>query len=160
MKRAEGCRPVYSALGIGTPILRVCAALSAIEREWPGIVGHALASRSSLKSYGDGVLVVSVDGQAAVHDMNFKKNEIVREIRNKVRLKLNDLKIETDRPRRLTSAADQSRPRKRRAAAKIDQAALESITDEILSSYSDLTPELARSIARCRLMTDRGAMKK
>jgi hypothetical protein len=153
MKRQGGKRPIYSALGIGSPILRICAALSAIEREWPRIVGHALAARSFPKAFEDGVLVVSVEGHSAFQDMNFRKNQIMREIRDNAWLKLCDIKVETGRKTRARDSAIALRSAKRKTAPRIDPEAVEKISGEILSAYSDLDPELARSIARCRLMS-------
>jgi hypothetical protein len=97
VKREGGERPVYSAIGIDSPFMRTCSALLAVEIEWRRIVGGALASRSFPKAYEDGVLVVCVDGAAAMQDMNFKKNAIVREIRTKASLKIDDIRVEFGR---------------------------------------------------------------
>jgi hypothetical protein len=153
MKRQGGGRPIYSALGIDSPILRICAALSAIEREWHRIVGHALAARSYPKAFEDGVLVVSVDGYSALQDMNFRKSQIMRAIRDNARLKLCDLKVETGSPMKLQCHALPPSAERRKNAPRIDPEALDKLSGEILSAHSDLDPELARSIARCRLMT-------
>jgi hypothetical protein len=153
--RPGGKRPIYSALNAGSSILRVCSALSIIEREWPRIAGQALAARSSLVSFEDGILVISVDGQAALQDMNFKKNAILKEIRSKARLKLNDLKIETGRPASTTRAANPTGGAKRRARApRIDLDAEEALKNEILAQHEDLDPKLAATIARCRLISE------
>ena len=152
-KRGEK-RPIYSALGIDSPILRICAALTAIEREWPRIVGRALAARSFPKAFEDGVLVVSVDGHSALQDMNFRKNQIINEIRKNAWLRLSDIRTETGRAARLQSPAPPRAPRGK-ASFRVDGEAVENLAGEILSAYSDLDPELARSIARCRLITGR-----
>ncbi|MDR1514203.1 MAG: DUF721 domain-containing protein [Synergistaceae bacterium] len=153
MKRTGGKRPIYSALGIGSPLMRTCTALAAIEREWARIVGPALARRSRPTSYEDGVLVVSADGHAALQDMNFRKRQIIMEIRKNAWLELSDLKIETGRPYS-QNMAHLPHPAKRTAPPKrIDPEALEKLSGEILSAHPDLPPELASSIARCRLMS-------
>jgi hypothetical protein len=156
MKRTGGKRPIYSALGIGSPIMRTCTALAAIEREWHRIVGAALAQHSQPTSYEDGVLVVSVDRHTAFQDMNFRKMRIIMEIRKNAWLDLRDLKIETGRPPKFQISESPQGPAKRTRARHADPEATLKLSGEILSSYPDLPPELAASIARCRLMCDRG----
>jgi hypothetical protein len=153
LKRPGGRHPIYSALGIGSPIMRTCAALAAIEREWHRIVGHALAQRSRPSSYDNGVLVVAVEGHSALHDMNFKKRQIIAKIRDNAWLDLSDMRIEPGRPAG-GPLASMPAPRARRAApARIDPDELERLYGEILSAHPDLDPSLAVSIARCRLMS-------
>jgi hypothetical protein len=160
LKRQGGRHPIYSALGIATPIMRTCAALAAIEREWHRIVGYALAQRSRPISYENGVLVVVVQGHSALQDMNFKKRQFIAEIRKNAWLDLSDMRIEPGHPGRLPIAVAFP-PRARCAApAKIDPAALERLSCEILSNHPDLDPDLAASIARCRLMSARDGGKK
>jgi hypothetical protein len=134
--------------------MKVCYALAALEKEWPRIVGPALASRSLPKSWENGVLVVLVDGHAALQDINFRKNAIMSEIRTKAKLKLEDMKIEQGyRQKRVGFRPSAPRPRIARAP-RVDPQAEESLKNEILTAHSDLDPELAGLIARCRLASE------
>ncbi|MDR1944476.1 MAG: DUF721 domain-containing protein [Synergistaceae bacterium] len=160
MKRPGGERPIYSVIGVGSPMLKVCAALSVIEREWARIVGDALASRSCPISYDDGVLVVFVQGQSALQDINFKKNAIIKEIRTKALLKLNGLKVEIGHNGTSGAAAATPRPARLRASPRVDPEAEEALRDNILSAHADLPPELAGAIARCRIISERAARGK
>jgi hypothetical protein len=159
-KRKGGERPIYSALGAGLPIMSVCAALAVVEREWERIVGAALASRSALKSYEDGVLVISAEGQSALQNINFKKGAIVREIRTKARLDVTDMRIELGYRQRGEMHVSAPVARRARARVRIDPEAEEALKNEILSVHADLDPELARRIARCRIASERRASGK
>ncbi|MDR3321234.1 MAG: DUF721 domain-containing protein [Synergistaceae bacterium] len=158
-KREGGERPIYSALGADSSIMRVCKALAVVEREWARIVGVALASRSALKAYEDGVLVISAEGQAALQDINFKKSFIMREIRTNARLKVSDVRVEQgymhggEMPVIVPAVRAHGRVR-------IDPEAEEAIKNEILSAHDGLDPDLARSIARCRIASERRASGK
>jgi hypothetical protein len=153
LKRPGGKFPIYSALGIGSPIMRTCAALAAIEREWHRIVGDALARRSRPTSWENGVLVVAVEGHAALQDMNFKKRQIITKIRDNAWLDLSDMRIEPGRPGRYPATVTPATRARRAAPARIDPEALERLSGEILSAHPDLDPALAASIARCRLIS-------
>ncbi|MDR0648205.1 MAG: DUF721 domain-containing protein [Synergistaceae bacterium] len=153
LKRPGGRHPIYSALGIGSPMLRACAALAAIEREWHRIVGPALALRSRPTAYEDGVLVVAVEGQLALQDMNFKKRQIIAAIRDNTWLDLSDIKIEPGRKTTHQATVMPAQRARRITPVKIDATALERLSGEILSAYPDLDPALAASIARCRLIS-------
>ena len=115
-------------------------------------MGSALAARSFPKAFEDGVLVVSVDGHSALQDMNFRKNQIINEIRKNAWLRLSDIRTETGRAARLQSPAPPRAPR-RRASLRVDDEAVEKLAGEILAAYSDLDPEIARSIAKCRIIS-------
>ena len=146
-------RPIYTLVGTASPVARLCMVLATIEREWWRIVGDALALRSAPSGYSDGVLHISVDSQAVLHDMNFKKNMIVREIRTKARLNVEGVKIEIGRVRR-TNATPTMPRRKPPKKIPIDEARVQILCDEILSCHADMDPELARRIARMRMICE------
>jgi hypothetical protein len=160
VKRVGGERPVYSALGIDSPLMRTCSALLAVELEWRRIVGTALASRSFPKAYEDGVLVVCVDGAAAMQDMNFRKNAIVREIRTKAALKIDDIRVEIGGRRNRAEPAGGGLTKRRARAPRVPAHAEEELVREMLARYSGISPELAHSIARCRIVSERGGERK
>ncbi len=148
-------RPIYAIVGAGAPIAKLCMVLATIEREWRRIVGDALAERSAPCGYCDGVLHIAVDSQAVLHDMNFKKNTIVREIRTKARLNVEGVRIEIGRVRRTN--ATQLMPRyKPPKKITVDESRVQLFCDEILSQHADMDPELARRIARVRMMCEAG----
>lgn len=142
-------------IGASSPITRLCMALAAVEQEWRRIVGDALARRSSPSAYQDGVLYITVDSQAVLHDMNFKKNAIAREIRTKVLLNVESVKIEIGSVRRPSRPAvlPRSTPLKK---VCLDEERLCACRDEILSVYSEMDPELAKSIARAKMLCEAG----
>ena len=148
-------RPVYTLVGAASPIARLCMVLATIEREWRRIVGDTLAERSAPSGYDDGVLHIAVDSQAVLHDMNFKKNAIVREIRTKARLNVESVKIEIGRVRRTnaTPMMPRCKPPKK---IQIDEARVQVFCDEILSQHADMDPELVRRIARIRMLCEVG----
>lgn len=152
-KRAGGERPVYSFVTAAFPMTKLCMVLSTIEREWSKIVGGTLAARSYPKAFEDGVLSVSVENQAVLQDMNFKKNAVMREIRAKAFLPVREIHVEIGRFRRdSTPPLKPSPQRKKKRMAEIDPALEEKLSAEILSTYADMNPDLAKSIARCRIM--------
>lgn len=154
MSRAEKHeRPIFAMLGASSSITRLCMALATIEQEWRRIVGDSLARRSSPSSYQDGVLHIAVDSQAVLHDMNFKKNAIAREIRTKVLLNVESVKIEIGsvRPPSLPSVATRGAPLKK---ISLDEERLCACRDEILSAYAEMDPELAKSIARAKMLCE------
>lgn len=138
--------------------MRLCLVLSTIEREWFRIVGNRLAARSVPSSFADGVLVVRVDSQAALADMNFKKGAIIREISLKANLDIADIQGEIGVVR---SACRIAPPKSRRATGrakpKLDEKRHEQLSQEILAEHADLDVRLAECIARCRILSDRGA---
>lgn len=148
---SKGERTLSNAMGDLQSIMGLCMELSRMEREWQSIVGPVLGRRSSPVSYDDEVLVVAVDGQAALHDMNFRKSAIMREIRTRVSLKVRDMRLQTGNPRRTEISAPKSAakfaPRRRRAP---DESVVEAIYECLLREYTGLDPRLARIIARCR----------
>jgi hypothetical protein len=131
-------------------IMGLCMELSRMEREWQSIVGPVLGRKSYPVSYDDEVLVVAVDGQAVLHDMNFRKSAIMREIRTKVSVKVRDIRLQTGNLRRRginTPQAARSAPMRRRAP---DESVVDAICECLLREHSDLDPRLVRIIARCR----------
>lgn len=148
-------RPIFTMIGASGSITRLCMALAAIEQEWRRIVGDTLAQRSSPSAYRDGVLHIAVDSPAVLHDMNFKKNAIAREIRTKVLLDVESVKIEIGSVRRPNPPS----PVPRRAPLKkicLDEESLCAGRDEILAVYAEMDPELAMSIARAKMLCRAG----
>ncbi|GHV54390.1 hypothetical protein FACS1894216_14310 [Synergistales bacterium] len=155
-KREGGVCHLSSAVGARHPVVRLCAVLSGVEREWPRIVGDALARRSFPDSYEEGVLTIAVDGPSAMQDMNFKKNAIMRELQAKAGLRIEAVKIELGFKRgEIPSRTNRSYITRLPAARAVDPLKEEKLTSEILAEYEDIAPETARSIARCRLMSER-----
>ena len=145
--------PIHGALGPLRSFFGLCAALSEIESEWEQVVGPALARRSRVKSYDDGVLVVAVENRSAEQDLNFKKNSIIRAISAKTSLKLRDIKTEiapvirgVQRTRRKTGGTC-----RRKRALYVNSPELEKLKTEILSDNPGLSEKLAEAIAVCRL---------
>jgi hypothetical protein len=122
-----------------------------MERDWGMIVGPSLGRRSYPASYENGVLVVVVDGRSATHDMNFKKNAIIREILVKTGIRINDIRTRmagsgvdaADRP-----GASQVRGVARRPFAA-DEKVVDALKREIISKHAGMDPRLAGAIARC-----------
>lgn len=147
-------RPIYALVGAAYPVAKLCMVLATVEREWRRIVGEALAERSAPSGYCDGVLRVTVDSQAVLHDMNFKKNAIAREIRAKARLNVESVKIEIGHVRRSNATPVMPRRRPPRKTA-VDEERAEALRGEILAQHSDMDPELARRIARVRAIWEK-----
>jgi hypothetical protein len=147
---------ISSVMGGHDGIRDLCAALSRLESEWRSIVGESLGARSAPLSYGNDILVVAVDGAPALQDMNFKKNVIMREIRGRIRLAINDIKVRQGVVRGVNygRVASDRRVRKRPAMPATDEGIVNSIVAELLSKHSDMDPEIARVIARCRAMCE------
>jgi hypothetical protein len=147
-------RPIYRVIGRDISFFGLCAALLMIEMEWRSIVGDALAKRSGPKSFEDGVLVVAVENKSAEKDMNFRKGAILREIRTKASLSLEDMKdIRTE----IGGAAKRERPIRNAAARHAGRRIVPAdgadlLVSEMLDRNPLLTPELAKIIARCRVM--------
>ena len=144
---------IHSALGSLRSFFGLCLTLSEIESEWEQIAGAALARRSRVKSYDDGVLVVAVENRSAEQDMNFKKNSMIRAISAKTSLKLKDIRTEIApvirgirRTKRMTRGY-----RRRRRATSANASELEKLKAEILSENPGLSEKLAETIAGCRL---------
>lgn len=142
---------VHSALGSLRSFFGLCGVLSEIEAEWRELAGSALARRSAVKSFDDGVLVVVVENRSAQQDMNFKKNAIIRAISMKTSLRLKDIRVEVApvnhalKPRRHKNA-----PRNRRAFSA-DAPGLDAMKSDILSANPGIGEKLAEVIASCRL---------
>lgn len=147
-------RPIYSLVRTAYPVAKLCVVLATIEREWGRIVGDDLARRSTPSGYANGVLRIAVDSQAALYDMNFKKNAIAREIRAKARLEIESIKIEIGSVWR--SSAESAMPGRRPVrTVTVDETRVGSIRDEILGQHTELDPELARCIARLRVLWEK-----
>ena len=146
-------RPLFDALSgpSVTSVTSLCMALSAIEREWRSLVGDRLAPRTAPRALQDGVLVVAADGQAVLQDLNFKKNALVRKIRAGARIDLRDIRVELGSASKTGAPPAPRRPRTRPRPAPPDPDAVESLSSEILAAHADMPPELARTIARCRI---------
>jgi len=145
--------PIHGALGSLRSFFGFCLALAEIESEWEQIAGSALARRSRVKSYDDGILVVSVENRSAEQDLNFRKKPIIRAISAKTSLKLKDIRTEIApvvrgmrRTQRNTGV-----PRRRRRATAKNVLELEKLKAEILSENPGLSEKLAEAIAGCRL---------
>jgi hypothetical protein len=155
LKREGGEQTIYGALGQSKSFFGLCAALSAVERDWASIAGKSLAGRSVLRAFDDGVLVVVVENSSVQQDMNFKKKIILEAIFGKTSLKLKDIRAEIGRvPRRGVIPAKSGtlirRSRKKDAPAWYGPE-LDLMKDEIMAQNPSLGIKLAEIIARCRL---------
>ncbi|MDR2779978.1 MAG: DUF721 domain-containing protein, partial [Synergistaceae bacterium] len=144
---------IYSALGQSESFFGLCAALSAVERDWASIAGKSLASRSALRAFDDGILVVVVENSSVQQDMNFRKKSILETIFAKTSLKLKDIRAEIGRaPRHGVIPAKPGAPSRGRKGATPEYGPeLELIKAEIMTQNPDLGFELAEIIARCRI---------
>ena len=144
--------PIHGALGPLRSFFGLCATLSEIESEWEKLAGAALARRSCVKSYDNGVLVVAVENRSTELDMNLKKKLIIKAILTETSLKLREIRTEIApvirRVRRMRRMAG-ARRRKRAPAANTSE--LEKLKAEILSKNPELSEKLAETIAGCRL---------
>jgi hypothetical protein len=127
----------------------LCVTLSAIEEEWESIAGGALASRSVIRSYDDGVLVVAVANRSAQQDMNFKKNAIIKAISLKTSLDVKDIRTEVapviSRRRARPAARNRGRRTEMAKGPEID-----AMKAEILEQNPGIGEKLAETIACCR----------
>lgn len=149
-------RPLFDLLSSAS-ITGKCVMLSALESEWASVVGERLAMRTAPKAFdeSEGILVVAVDAQAAMHDLNFKKNSIIRTIRTRIRIMaVRDIKAELGRVSRPQPKMSRGRKARKREADSLDPASVEALRLEISSNHPDLPPELAATIARCRIMSE------
>ncbi len=151
-------RPIYDLLSVSsvTTVTSLCMTLSALEREWRSLVGDRLALRTAPKALEGDVLVVTADAQAVLQDLNFKKNALVQKIRTGARIDLRDIRVElgSGSKRPDGAAPRRSRPKAPPRSVRVDPDAVESLATEILSRHETLPPELARTIARCRIMAE------
>lgn len=153
MKRKGGEQTIYSALSHSESFFGLCAALSAVERDWTSIAGKSLANRSVPRAFDDGVLVVVVENPSVRQDMNFKKKAILEAVFDKTSLKLKDIRTEIGRaPRRGAISAKPGAPFRRKKDASAEYGPeLELIKTEIMTENPDIGIKLAEIIARCRL---------
>ncbi|MCL2683669.1 MAG: DUF721 domain-containing protein [Synergistaceae bacterium] len=144
--------PIQGAFGSLRFFFGLCLALSEIESGWEQIAGAALARRSRVKSYDDGVLVVAVENRSAEQDMNFRKGSIIKAISAKTFLKLKDIRTEiTPVIRGTPRTGPHTVSRRRRRVAAVNTAELEKLKEDILSENPGLSEKLAETIAGCRL---------
>jgi hypothetical protein len=153
LKRESGEQTIYGALGRSKSFFELCAALSAVERDWASIAGKSLASRSVLRAFDDGVLVVVVENPSAQQDMNFKKKAILDAIFDKTLLKLKDIRVEIGRvPRHGLTRAKPAAPVRRKKCGTVEYGPeLELIKTEIIAQNPSLGAGLAEIMARCRI---------
>ena len=160
MKRLRGERvhPAKELFDNKMPsILRLCSLLRRIESNWSGLVGGALAQRSSPKQFEfsekGGILHVAVSNSAALQDMNFKKNSILREIEHFTSLPLVDLRIKMGSiaPHR-ENIGD---PERKRERLLLDDRRVEEVAQELSCDIKD--PALAHVMARFRLLCEKRA---
>ena len=145
--------PIHGALGSLRSFFGLCATLAEIESEWEQLAGSALGRRSRVKSFEEGILVVIVENRSAEHDMNFKKNSIIRAISAKTSLKLRDIRTEIAPVVRGIQRRRQNsgRLRRQKRAGTVNAPELEKLKSEILSKNPGLSEKLAWTIAECRL---------
>lgn|GEM_PF-3084924 len=152
-------KPISNMISPRSPLARLCMALRIIEHEWRRIVGDFLAERSAPSCYQDGVLYITVENQAVLMDMNFKKHAIEHSIRTQARLEIEGVKISVGAVRR----PNPQPARARRAVPPkpvIDEARLEVYCAEILALHADLDPVIARGIARAKLLCEASCAKR
>jgi hypothetical protein len=126
-----------------------------MEREWRSIVGDALADRSAPRMFEDGVLVVTVAGQSALQDLNFRKGAIRSAILNRASLEIKDIRAEIGRVNARPPRRSKSAPLAPCVPRRLGDAEGERIGEacaNIMSRHSGLDPELVMRIARCRVM--------
>jgi hypothetical protein len=154
-------RPLYSILSSSESLFGLCAALSAIEQEWSSFAGDALARRSRPRSFADGILIVAVENGSAQKDIYFRKEAIKKVIYAKVSLRLKDIKAEIGRvaKERLIPSGSGLRRRAPRNRKIVEGPALEALISEIMECHPGMNPELAGTIARCRIMLTIAAEK-
>lgn len=150
----NGGRPLFDLLPSAS-ITGLCMMLSTLEREWASVVGDALARRTAPKAFDGEILIVAADSQAVMHDLNFKKNSIIRAIRTNARIGVSEIRAELGRVgTRQTRRVSGSGAARRKEVGIVDDASLEAARREISSAYPDMPEELAESIARCRIIAD------
>ena len=142
---------VHSALGSLRAFFGLCGVLSEIEAEWGQLAGSALARRSAVKSFDDGVLVVVVENRSAQQDMNFKKNMIIRAILMKTSLRLRDIKVEVAPVVRSSKPLRGRTSSRRRSAPPSPPPGLDAMKSDIMSANPGIGEKLAEVIASCRL---------
>lgn len=129
--------------------MRKARALDALDREWHSIVGRSLAAHTRPCAFDDGDLVVETDGASAAIDFGFKKNAVLKVLRDGLNIEVNDIRIEKGyRARRRDVDRTSARPRKMQLA--VDEADVLSEKDDIKNEIRDIDDDLAGVIARCR----------
>ncbi len=72
----------------------------ALVREWPEIVGEALARRSSVRDLRDGVLFIEAQNNVWMQEINFLQKRILAKIRDRYPdLDINGIRLFIDRER-------------------------------------------------------------
>ena len=138
-------------------ILGLCSLLRRIESNWVGLVGDALARRSSPKQFEfsekGGILHIMVSNSAALQDMHFKKNSILRSIERFTSLPLVDLQIKMGS---ITPTREiVGNPERKRERLSLDDRQVEEAAREL--SYEITDPALAHVMARFRLLCEKRA---
>ena len=138
-------------------ILGLCSLLRRIESNWVGLVGDALARRSSPKQFEfsekGGILHVMVSNSAALQDMHFKKNSILRSIERFTSLPLVDLQIKMGS---ITPTREiVGNPERKRERLSLDDRQVEEAARELSCEIKD--PALAHVMARFRLLCEKRA---
>lgn len=148
-------RPVYSLVSAASPMTRLCMTLAALEREWPAVVGRRLAEKTAPKSYDDGVLLVAAENSSVLQDLNFKKNAIVQMLRKKAMIAVEDIRVEIgSTTHRVQAIRNAGKHGTAKTAAPIDPQLEDAVCSDILAAFGELSPELARKIARCRILSE------
>lgn len=145
-------RPMFDLLSSrkgGISILRTARALDALDREWRSIVGRTLAAHTRPRAFDGGDLVVETDGASAAIDFGFKKNAVLKVLREGLNIDANDIRIENGYGARRRDV-DRAVPRPRRTPPVVDEADVSSERDEIKNENRDIDDDLAVVIARCR----------
>jgi hypothetical protein len=153
LKHKGGEKTVYNALVQSKSFFGLCAALSAVERDWESIAGKSLAVRSVPRAFDDGILVVAVKNRLTQQDMNFKKSAILKAVFDKTSLKLKDIRTEIGWAQRYNAVPERTAaPSRGKKDAPVKYGPdLEIIKTEIMSQNPGLGIELAAIIAQCRL---------
>lgn len=156
MRRKERICPAKELFGGEAPsLLRLCSLLRRMESNWSGLVGAALARRSSPKQFEfskiGGVLHVTVNNSAALQDMNFKKSGILREVERFTSLPLVELRVTIGNIAPSREVAENPGRKKKRLL--LDEREVDATVRELSSEIED--PALARAMARFRLLCEK-----
>lgn len=147
-----GSRPMFEVLASRSPALlalRRSRALDALDREWSSVVGRKLGARTFLSSIEGDVLVVGADSQSSAIDFGFKKNAVLRVLREELRMQISDIKIEV---RRRPPRASRPERMSRAPRASIgSESEVDEETARIMHETEGIDAELARAIARCKV---------
>ena len=144
-------------------ILDVCSRLTALESMWCEIVGDALYYRSvpTQIQYGKGgevVLLVTVSSSAALQNMNFKKNEIIKKIKEKSSISLSRLEIKMGKIN--IPKINREIPKiKKTSDITVDDSRLQAIEEQI-RGFGIENKGLIRAMARYRCICEQKTKKR